>query len=320
MCALGHSLCPVLTSKRCTDVVICVVFVEAASSSLYEVSSETRLPSLHAFPRCPGTPPQRKGPRPVSPEASSKVKAAAAALSKAKLSSLPIVEPDEDDPNSSVYLHRKDNLVLEEEFRLEDELVPPPLPGPDAPMPTVRQRFSTAQKKKWVQENLDERIRVKLYDRNGKDSLSQCFKSEATLQHVLLPMMKRGFLEEDSLERKVLPRVCRDFKSLFDVMAELADVDFNPVKNAPGVLEGLVQIHHSLRGLMAVEHKGYQPFIKDNDVALFVVLDKCLVRLCWVLGVAGMIAILVEGLEVSLCSLSIAIFGNPRGHDPFIFC
>ena len=105
------------------------------------------------------------------------------------------MEPDEDDPTSSVYLQRKDSLVLEEEYRLEDDLVPPPLPGPDAPLPTVRRRFSTAQKKKWVEEHLDPRISVKLYDRNGKDSLSQCFKSEATLRHVLLPMMKRGFLE-----------------------------------------------------------------------------------------------------------------------------
>ena len=72
--------------------------------------------------------------------------------------------------------------------------------------PTARKRFRTEQRLKWAEETLDPAVFEKLNDRYGKPSSNQCFKSEATLRHVLLPMMKRGFL--DARDREALKCGC----------------------------------------------------------------------------------------------------------------
>ena len=57
------------------------------------------------------------------------------------------------------------------------------------PLPTVHHTHTKSAWDKWVEDNLSSHILVKLNDKNGKDSLHQCFKSQAVLWHCLLPMI-----------------------------------------------------------------------------------------------------------------------------------
>ena len=79
------------------------------------------------------------------------------------------------------------------------------------PIPTLNNKYDRLERNCFVELQLESRVRAKLNDPNGKESLNQCFKSQATICHVLLPMIRMGYLPEDSPERKQLACVCRDF-------------------------------------------------------------------------------------------------------------
>ncbi len=114
-----------------------------------------------------------------------------------------------------------------------------PMPPPILPpMPTVRQTYSRKTEKakleKWAASGrVSDRVLVKVNDPHGKESVNQWFHSEATLRHCLLPIMRRGFLPVDGPERVMLRRTCRDFNTLFQLLEDYADVDFNSLRGFP---------------------------------------------------------------------------------------
>ena len=51
------------------------------------------------------------------------------------------------------------------------------------------------------------------------------------------------------------------------------------IEDTPGVLVDLVCIYHALGRYMAIENKGYQTFVKANDISLAGILSQGLLRL-----------------------------------------
>ena len=69
-------------------------------------------------------------------------------------------------------------------------VVPPDVAAADFVFPTLRETYGVQQRERWVENNLSDRIRVKLNDPHGKESLHQWFHAEATLRHCVLPMLR----------------------------------------------------------------------------------------------------------------------------------
>ena len=63
--------------------------------------------------------------------------------------------------------------------------------------PTLRNTVARAERESFVQR-LPTRVQVKLDQQFGKDNNAQCFKSEASLRHVLIPLMKSGYLKKET--------------------------------------------------------------------------------------------------------------------------
>ena len=77
---------------------------------------------------------------------------------------------------------------------LVPKVVPPNTAASALVFPKLRDTYTTRQRERWVDMHLSDRIKVKLNDPNGKESLNQWFHAEATLRHCVLPILRRGFL------------------------------------------------------------------------------------------------------------------------------
>jgi hypothetical protein len=101
-------------------------------------------------------------------------------------------------------------------------------------LPTLRETFCRADMEEFVDRELvprHARIRAQLEQPFGKDSIDQCFKSEATFRHALLPLLYSGFIDEQS--RAYLRSAFPLMACLDDLLEEYGDVDFNPLKGFP---------------------------------------------------------------------------------------
>ena len=74
--------------------------------------------------------------------------------------------------------------------------------------PTVKDAFTKAAQLRFKASlgDLDPRIRAKLEQPFGKDNISQSFRSQASLRHVLLPLWKSGFLAGDGASWRAFGR------------------------------------------------------------------------------------------------------------------
>ena len=72
-------------------------------------------------------------------------------------------------------------------------------------------------------------VQTKLNQKFGKENLKQCFKSEACLRLVLLPLYNSGYLNTTN-DRKALAEAYKPFWLLLQLLKEHEQVDFRPLK------------------------------------------------------------------------------------------
>ena len=120
------------------------------------------------------------------------------------------------------------------------------LPDPvTARLPTVREAFTQAAQRKFkhVLDELDPRIRAKLEQPFGKDNLTQCFRSEASLRHILLPLWKSGFLAGDTASWDNFSDAYYPVRVLSDLLDDYGDVDFTSLPGFPQQWESETEVN-----------------------------------------------------------------------------
>lgn len=112
-------------------------------------------------------------------------------------------------------------------------------PTPDSPSspcyPSLNESLSVAAQNKFALtlDQYDPRIRAKLDQPFGKDNLTQCFRAEPRLRHVLLPLWKSGFLYQDDVAWTSLATACTYSRTFLVLLREYGDVDFNSLRGYP---------------------------------------------------------------------------------------
>ena len=144
----------------------------------------------------------------------------------------PVPLPPEDVPDSSL---TKASILRRatEHYPLRSAVV---LPDPvSTRLPTIREAFTQAAQRKFkaTLDELDPRIRAKLEQPFGKDNLTQCFRSEASLRHILLPLWKSGFLAGDTDSWDNFGDAYYPVRVLGDVLDDYGDVDFSSLPGFP---------------------------------------------------------------------------------------
>ncbi|MGL5936272.1 MAG: hypothetical protein ACRCZI_11700, partial [Cetobacterium sp.] len=101
--------------------------------------------------------------------------------------------------------------------------------------PTLRDAFTQAAQRKFKisLEAVDHRITARLDQPFGKDNLSQWFYSTPSLRHVLLPLLKSGFLYGDPVSWNNLCKTYFPAAILCDLLADYADVPFHGIRGYP---------------------------------------------------------------------------------------
>ena len=101
--------------------------------------------------------------------------------------------------------------------------------------PTVREAFTKAAQDRFKATlgDLDPRIRAKLEQPFGKDNLRQSFRSRASLRHILLPLWKSGYLAGETPTWKSFARAYYPVATLYHLLQDYGDVDFNPLRGFP---------------------------------------------------------------------------------------
>ena len=99
-------------------------------------------------------------------------------------------------------------------------------------LPTPRQSFQASAQPQFRQrlDKIDSRILAKLDQPFGKENLRQCFKSEATLCNVLLPLWKSGFLFGDATTWSSFRTAFHPVQTLFDLLDDYGDVPFTSLR------------------------------------------------------------------------------------------
>ena len=101
--------------------------------------------------------------------------------------------------------------------------------------PTLRETFTKASQRQFRQElyALCPRVQAKLEQPFGKDNLRQCFRAEASLRHVLLPLWKSGFLSGDAWSWAAFGSAYYPVRLLHDLLQQYGDVDFSSLRGFP---------------------------------------------------------------------------------------
>ena len=101
--------------------------------------------------------------------------------------------------------------------------------------PTLRETFTKASQRQFRQElyTLCPRVQAKLEQPFGKDNLRQCFRAEASLRHVLLPLWKSGFLSGDAWSWAAFGSAYYPVRLLHDLLQQYGDVDFSSLRGFP---------------------------------------------------------------------------------------
>jgi hypothetical protein len=96
-------------------------------------------------------------------------------------------------------------------------------------LPRTRGNSITKREREFfVTKILPSRVREKLDQKYGKDNLRQCFKSQACLRLVLLPLLRSQFLQEN--DWKSLATVSAEAAMLTDLVRDYHDVDFQDLR------------------------------------------------------------------------------------------
>ena len=96
-------------------------------------------------------------------------------------------------------------------------------------LPTVQTRVSARERAEFL-ATLPTRVQLKLNQPFGKDNLVQCFKSEACLRLVLLPVYKSGFLSRKTADWPALANAYGFVSTFLDLIDDHAAVDFRQLQ------------------------------------------------------------------------------------------
>ena len=144
---------------------------------------------------------------------------------------LPVPAPhpvlDEDVPDTT--------LKPEEAIRRAQERYPTPLSDSSDPPSTLNAMFTQASQRRFrcILDGIDPRINAKLDQPFGKDNLRQCFHSQATLRHVLLPLWKSGFLFGRDQDWENFAQAYFPTRVLLDLLHDFGDVPFQGIRGYP---------------------------------------------------------------------------------------
>lgn len=84
----------------------------------------------------------------------------------------------------------------------------------------------------FVRDLLPSKVQVQLNQPFGKDNLHQCFASEATLDHCLLPVLKAGFITRT--DRASFKAALHQVRTMSNLLKKYRNVDFRPLQGYNG--------------------------------------------------------------------------------------
>lgn len=117
---------------------------------------------------------------------------------------------------------------------LARQLYPPMVMLADADderMPTLKQTWTKPEQQRFLRKHMNQHIRNIVNQPFGKPSLNHCFKTEATLRHVLAPLFRSGFLcMNDRTTCQTLVKADPSLRGFFEVYEDIKDVDFNALR------------------------------------------------------------------------------------------
>jgi hypothetical protein len=94
----------------------------------------------------------------------------------------------------------------------------------------------------FAKSTLPTSVQTKLNQSFGKPSLKHCFKSQAASRHILLPVIKSGFLSPADLEE--FYSWSNDGRVVGELLAEFQDVDFSALQGYPEGWEDETEVNH----------------------------------------------------------------------------
>lgn len=121
-----------------------------------------------------------------------------------------------------------------EHFPLTSQVVAP-APALKTQATTVKEAF-TRKAQQAFRVHLDAQhpgVTAKLDQAYGKDNLRQCFRSEASLRHILLPLWKSGFLHGLDSTWAAFSTAYYPVQLLHDLLGAYGDVDFSSLQGFP---------------------------------------------------------------------------------------
>ena len=119
--------------------------------------------------------------------------------------------------------------------------------------PTVKEAFTRESQRQFRLELAarDPRILAKLDQPFGKDNLTQCFRSEASLRHVLLPLWKSGFLYQDTNSWQAFSQAYYPVALLHSLLEEYGDVDFSSLQGFPAGWEAETEVNRDRAAMVS---------------------------------------------------------------------
>ena len=129
------------------------------------------------------------------------------------------------------------DAVLRPEVAIQraEERYPTPLSDASDPPATLNEVFTQAVQRRFrpVLDSIDPRINAKLDQPFGKDNLRQCFHSQASLRHVLLPLWKSGFLCGRDHDWESFSLAHYPTRVLLDLIDDYGDTPFQGIRGYP---------------------------------------------------------------------------------------
>lgn len=98
-------------------------------------------------------------------------------------------------------------------------------------LPTLAKAWTKKGQQEFLRQYMSPKIQAMANQQYGKPSLSCCFKSTATLRHVLAPIFRLGYLDiDDTSTRNTIIAVDPDCSGFFHIYDDHKDVDFNSLR------------------------------------------------------------------------------------------
>ncbi len=114
-------------------------------------------------------------------------------------------------------------------------------------VPTLKESLSTAAMHAFAKslDEIDPRIRAKLDQPFGKDSVDRCFRTEPRLRHVLLPLWKSGFMYQAADEWQNLAIAYPEAATLLQLIDEYGDIQFGSLQGFPSNWNAEVEVNET---------------------------------------------------------------------------